>query len=94
MPQPLGVVGIIVPWNYPLYLAVGPLTDAIAAGNRVMVKMSELTPRFSALFEALIAKAFPDDEVVVVNGDADVGRAFAAPALRPSAVHRIDGGWA
>ncbi len=78
LPQPLGVVGVIVPWNYPLYLAVGPMTDAIAAGNRVMVKMSELTPRFSALFEALIAKAFPDGEVVVVNGDADVGRAFAA----------------
>ncbi len=56
-PQPLGVVGIIVPWNYPLYLAVGPLTDALAAGNRVMVKMSELTPRFSALFAAIVAKA-------------------------------------
>jgi coniferyl-aldehyde dehydrogenase len=78
VPRPLGVVGIIVPWNYPLYLAVGPLTDALAAGNRVMIKMSELTPRFSALFEELIARAFPGREVVVVNGDADVGRAFSA----------------
>ena len=51
--QPLGVVGIIVPWNYPLYLAVGPLTAALAAGNRAMVKMSEYTPAFSALFGCL-----------------------------------------
>ena len=49
-PQPLGVVGILVAWNYPLYLAVGPMTDALAAGNRVMVKMPEGTPEFSALF--------------------------------------------
>ncbi len=78
VPQPLGVVGIIVPWNYPLYLAIGPLTDAIAAGNRAMIKMSELTPRFSALFEQLIARAFADREVVVVNGGPDVGRAFSS----------------
>ena len=80
-PQPLGVVGIIAPWNYPLYLAVGPLTDALAAGNRVMVKMSEYTPRFSALFAEIVARSFRDDEVVVVNGGAEVGRAFAALAL-------------
>jgi coniferyl-aldehyde dehydrogenase len=78
VPQPVGVVGISVPWNYPLYLAIGPHTDAIAAGNRAMIKMSELTPRFSALFEQLIARAFPDGDVVVVNGGPDVGRAFAA----------------
>ncbi|HEX5123694.1 MAG TPA: coniferyl aldehyde dehydrogenase [Rhodanobacteraceae bacterium] len=78
LPQPAGVVGIIVPWNYPLYLAIGPLTDALAAGNRAMIKMSELTPRFSALFEELIARAFPERDVVVVNGGPDVGRAFAA----------------
>ncbi|MEO5625580.1 MAG: coniferyl aldehyde dehydrogenase, partial [Dokdonella sp.] len=77
-PQPLGVVGIIVPWNYPLYLAIGPMTDAIAAGNRVLVKMSELTPLFSALFAELIAKAFSPDEITVVNGDADVAREFSA----------------
>jgi len=77
-PQPLGVVGIIVPWNYPLYLAIGPMTDAIAAGNRVLVKMSELTPRFSALFGELVARYFVDDEIHVVNGDADVARAFSA----------------
>ena len=77
-PQPLGVVGIIVPWNYPLYLAVGPLVDALAAGNRVMLKLSEYTPRFSALFGELIGKHFRADEVAVVNGDAAVGQAFAA----------------
>lgn len=78
LPQPLGVVGIIVPWNYPLYLAVGPLTDALVAGNRVLVKMPEGTPRFSALFANLVTNYFAADEVTVVNGDADVARAFAA----------------
>src|ERR1700754_1144164 len=77
-PQALGVVGIIVPWNYPLYLAVGPMTDALAAGNRVMVKMSELTPTFSALFAELVARYFRPDEVAVVNGDAEVAAAFSA----------------
>lgn len=77
-PQPLGVVGIIVPWNYPLFLAVGPMVDALAAGNRVMVKMSEYTPRFSQLFADLIARHFQPDEVIVVNGDASMGQAFAA----------------
>jgi coniferyl-aldehyde dehydrogenase len=77
-PQPLGVVGIIVPWNYPLFLAVGPLVDVLVAGNRVMVKMSEYTPRFSQLFADLIARHFQADEVVVVNGDASVGQTFAA----------------
>ncbi len=77
-PQPRGVVGIIVPWNYPLYLAVGPLVDALAAGNRAMVKMSEYTPRFSALFAELAAGCFQPDEVQVITGDADVAQAFAA----------------
>lgn len=76
-PQPLGVVGIIVPWNYPLFLSVGPLVDALVAGNRVMVKMSEYTPRFSQLFAELVARHFQPDEVIVVNGDASVGQAFA-----------------
>ena len=75
--QPLGVVGIIVPWNYPLMLAVGPLVAALAAGNRVMVKMSEYTPATSELFAHLVSKYFSDDEVVVVQGDAGVAQAFA-----------------
>jgi len=80
-PRPRGVVGIIVPWNYPLYLAVGPLVDALAAGNRAMLKMSEYTPRFSDLFARLVTRAFPAGEVVVVTGDAEVARAFAALPL-------------
>jgi coniferyl-aldehyde dehydrogenase len=72
------VVGIVVPWNYPLYLAVGPLVDALAAGNRVMVKMSEYTPRFSTLFAEQVQRYFGDDEVQVVTGDAAVAQAFTA----------------
>ena len=78
MPQPRGVVGIIVPWNYPLFLAVGPLIDALTAGNRVMLKMSEYTPRFSALFAEQVARYFSADEIVVITGDADVAQAFSA----------------
>ena len=76
--QPLGVVGIIVPWNYPLYLAVGPLVSALAAGNRVMVKMSEFTPRLGELFAQLIGSYFAPDHVAVVNGGVEVAQAFAA----------------
>ncbi len=78
MPRPVGVVGIIVPWNYPLYLAVGPLAGALAAGNRAMVKLSEYTPAFSALFQRLIAERFGPDEVAVVTGGPDVAAAFSA----------------
>lgn len=75
--QPLGVVGVIVPWNYPLFLAMGPLIGALAAGNRVMIKMSEATPATSQLVKELLAKAFPEDQVAVVLGEADVGAAFS-----------------
>jgi acyl-CoA reductase-like NAD-dependent aldehyde dehydrogenase len=81
LPQPRGVVGIVVPWNYPLFLAVGPLVDALVAGNRAMVKMSEFTPRFSALFAEQVAAYFADDEVVVVTGDATVAQAFSGMAF-------------
>ncbi|MDG5501002.1 coniferyl aldehyde dehydrogenase [Marinobacter sp. BGYM27] len=76
--QPLGVVGIIVPWNYPLFLAVGPLVAALAAGNRVMIKMSEFTPHFSALFKDLIESHFPQDLVCVITGEADVAADFSS----------------
>lgn len=76
--QPLGVVGIVVPWNYPLFLAIGPLATALAAGNRAMIKMSEFTPATSRLFAEMIADIFPADLVTVVNGEADVGAAFTA----------------
>ncbi len=74
--QPLGVVGIVVPFNYPLFLAVGPLITALAAGNRAMVKMSEFTPATSALFARVIADTFPQDLVTVVNGEAEVAAEF------------------
>ena len=65
MKQPVGVVGVIVPWNYPLYLAVGPLVSALAAGNRVLIKMSELTPHFGQVFAQLVGRYFPQEEVAV-----------------------------
>ncbi|MDP2821318.1 MAG: coniferyl aldehyde dehydrogenase [Sulfuritalea sp.] len=77
IPQPLGVVGIIVPWNYPLFLAVSPLAAALAAGNRVMIKMSEFTPRTGELLAELVARYFAADDVSVVLGDAAVGADFA-----------------
>jgi coniferyl-aldehyde dehydrogenase len=74
--QPFGVAGIVVPWNYPIYLAVGPLVSALAAGNRVMIKMSELAPAMAALFDDLVRERFAPEEVCVVNGGAEVARAF------------------
>ena len=65
--QPKGVVGVIVPWNFPIYLAVGPLVTALAAGNRVMIKMSEITPATNAVFRRLLAEAFDEDLVAVVT---------------------------
>lgn len=76
--QPKGVVGVIVPWNYPLYLAVGPLVASLSAGNRTMIKMSEFTPHTSALFKELIEVTFPEDLVSVINGEADVAADFSA----------------
>src|SRR5512140_1225753 len=76
MPQPLGVVGIVSPWNYPLQLALAPAVAALAAGNRVMIKPSEITPRLSELLAQSIAREFARDECAVVPGDADAGRAF------------------
>jgi aldehyde dehydrogenase (NAD+)/coniferyl-aldehyde dehydrogenase len=76
IPQPLGVVGMVVPWNYPLFLALGPLIGALAAGNRVMIKMSELTPATGALLAELVTQYFEPGLVTVVNGDATLAQAF------------------
>ncbi|WP_018403946.1 coniferyl aldehyde dehydrogenase [Marinobacter gelidimuriae] len=75
--QPKGVVGVIVPWNYPLYLAIGPLVASLAAGNRTMVKMSELTPHTSALMKELVEATFDEDQVAVILGDAKVAADFS-----------------
>ncbi|WP_235660568.1 coniferyl aldehyde dehydrogenase [Mycolicibacterium gilvum] len=77
-PSPLGVVGIIGPWNFPLNLVVLPAVAAFAAGNRVMIKMSEVTPRTAALMAALAPDYFDPAELAVVTGGADVAAAFAA----------------
>jgi coniferyl-aldehyde dehydrogenase len=68
--QPVGVVGIISPWNYPVQLALAPAVGALAAGNRVVLKPSELTPHTSAQLAALVAQFFAPDEFCVVQGDA------------------------
>ena len=78
MPQPLGVIGNIVPWNYPCQLALVPVAAALAAGNRVMVKPSELTPAFSRLLAQLAAQYFSPAELAVVEGGVEVSRDFAA----------------
>ena len=75
--EPLGVIGIISPWNYPLQLAVSPLVDALAAGNRAMIKPSELTPAFSSLFRQAVAERFDEAEVAVVTGGVEAGQHFA-----------------
>jgi len=79
--QPVGVVGIISPWNYPVQLALAPAVAAIAAGNRVMLKPSELTPATSSLLAELVSASFREDEFAVVEGDADIGQAFSALAF-------------
>jgi coniferyl-aldehyde dehydrogenase len=75
--QPLGVVGVISPWNYPVQLALGPVVGALAAGNRVLLKPSELTPATSELLARLVREQFREDEFAVVQGDATIGQAFA-----------------
>jgi len=77
-PMPLGVVGVIAPWNYPVNLALIPLATAIAAGNHVYLKPSEHTPRTSEFLRRLLAEVFPADRVAVAIGGAEVGAAFAA----------------
>src|ERR1700689_2735135 len=76
--QPLGVIGIMAPWNYPLSLALMPLATALVAGNRAMIKPSELTSATSALLEAILAELFTPDQVSVFQGNATVGAQFAA----------------
>lgn len=76
--QPKGVVGILSPWNFPIYLTLGPLAGVLAAGNRAMIKPSELTPATSALLAELIKLYFVRSEVAVFTGGVEVGSAFSA----------------
>ncbi len=74
--QPLGVVGVITPWNFPVFLALGPAIQALAAGNRVMIKMSEFTPHTNQALREVIEPI--SEHAVIIEGEADVGAAFSA----------------
>ena len=76
--EPVGVVGVIAPWNYPVNLALIPLATAIAAGNHVYLKPSEHTPNTTSFLRSLLAEVFPADRVAVAAGGAEVAGAFAA----------------
>jgi coniferyl-aldehyde dehydrogenase len=76
--QPLGVVGIMSPWNFPVGLSLMPLATAIAAGNRAMIKPSEFTPATSDLLSKMLGQIFPEKQVAVVTGGPDIGSAFSA----------------
>lgn len=78
--QPKGVIGNIVPWNFPFDLSVGPMVDMLAAGNRVIVKPSDYTPACAALLAEMVAATFPADLVHVAAGGLELARAFASVA--------------
>lgn len=75
--QPVGIVGIISPWNYPFNLAIVPVIAALGAGNRVMLKPSELTPRTADFLSELLADLFPADKVATIIGRPEVSQSFA-----------------
>lgn len=79
--QPKGVIGIISPWNFPVNLTFAPLAGVLAAGNRAMVKPSELTPATSAAMARLFDLFFDDEELAVITGGPDVGAAFSGLAF-------------
>ncbi len=74
--QPKGVVGNIVPWNFPFDLSVGPLVEMLAAGNRVIIKPSEYTPACAELLRQMISATFPEDRVAVSVGGLALARSF------------------
>lgn len=79
--QPLGVVGIISPWNFPVSMVFAPLSGALAAGNRAMIKPSEFTPATSAVLDTMIKDAYNPNEVAIFTGGPEVGQAFSNLAL-------------
>lgn len=80
-PQAKGVVGIMAPWNYPFNLVIEPLVAAISAGNRVMIKPSEITSNTAQLIKSLLAKVFDHTEVYVVLGDVKIANEFSSLKL-------------
>ena len=77
-PQPKGVIGTIVPWNFPFDLSLGPLVEQLAAGNRVLIKPSEFTPACSEVLRDLVRSTFDRDRVDVVVGGLELAKAFTA----------------
>ena len=90
--QPLGVVGIMSPWNFPVGLSLMPLATAIAAGNRAMIKPSEMTPATTDLLSRMLAEIFPEEQVAVVTGRRGCRRGVLGPAFRSPCLHRLDPG--
>ncbi|MCB1843038.1 MAG: aldehyde dehydrogenase family protein, partial [Halioglobus sp.] len=76
--QPLGVVGIIAPWNFPVNMVFAPLAGVLAAGNRAMIKPSEFTPATSEVLAEMIAEAYDPKEVALFTGGPEVGQAFSS----------------
>ncbi|NIB43535.1 coniferyl aldehyde dehydrogenase [Pseudomaricurvus alkylphenolicus] len=76
VPQPVGVVGIVVPWNFPIFLGLSPLLYALAAGNHAMLKMSEFAPQTGELMCQMLSEVFPEEQVAVFNGDVEVATRF------------------
>ena len=74
--EPMGVIGIVSPWNYPLQLALSPLVDVIAGGNRAIIKPSEQTPNFSDLLDRAISETFAEEEIGIVTGGPEVAASF------------------
>ena len=79
--QPKGVVGVISPWNFPVNLTFAPLAGVLAAGNRAMIKPSEMTPATSELLKKMFASGFDEEEIAVVTGGPEVGQAFSSLAF-------------
>lgn len=77
VPQPLGVIGVMAPWNYPVNLSIAPLASALAAGNRAMVKMSEVTPHTASLIKTIVSATFDSSEIAIIDGDAKVAAEFS-----------------
>src|SRR5205807_8564226 len=75
-PQPKGVIGNIVPWNFPFDLSVGPLIEMLAAGNRVVIKPSDYTPACADVLREMVHATFDRDRVDVVVGGLELARAF------------------
>lgn len=74
--QPLGVIGIMSPWNYSLFLTISPLICALAAGNHAMLKMSSSSARLGALLQRALGEVFPETLVAVINGGGVVSDTF------------------